>query len=93
MAVHEGPSHTPVTVAEFFTYDHAGRLLTTRQQLPGEAQPAQIARVQYNEIGQAVQKTMGTGRLAQQVDYAYNIAAGSPNSTTPTTRWPTTCST
>ena len=73
VAVHEGPSHTPVTVAEFFAYDHTGRLLTTRQQLPGEAQPALLASVAYNEIGQATQKTMGTGRLAQQVDYAYNI--------------------
>ncbi|WP_345125078.1 DUF6443 domain-containing protein, partial [Hymenobacter antarcticus] len=73
VAVHAGPNHAPVTVAEFFTYDHTGRLLTTRQQLPGEAQPTQLASVAYNEIGQAVQKTMGTGRLAQQVDYAYNI--------------------
>ncbi|MDO7852968.1 DUF6443 domain-containing protein [Hymenobacter convexus] len=73
VAVHAGPSHTPMTVAEFFTYDHTGRLLTTRQQLPGEAQPMQIASVQYNEIGQAVQKTMGTGRLAQTVKYEYNI--------------------
>jgi len=73
VAVHEGPHHAPVAVAEFFAYDHTGRLLTTRQQLPGEAQPALLARVAYNEIGQAVQKTMGTGRLTQQVDYAYNV--------------------
>ena len=73
VAVHEGPSHTPVTVAEFFTYDHTGRLLTTHQQLPGETQPALLARVAYNELGQATQKTMGTGRLTQQLDFAYNI--------------------
>ena len=73
VAVHEGPNHAPVTVAEFFTYDHTGRLLTTRQQLPGEARPVRIDSVAYNELGQTTQKTMGTGRLAQQVDFAYNI--------------------
>jgi hypothetical protein len=73
VAVHEGPNHTPVQVAEFFTYDHAGRLLSTRQQLPGEAQPTTLARVAYNELGQTIEKTTGTGRLAQSVAYAHNI--------------------
>jgi len=73
VAVHQGPSHDPVQVAEFFTYDHTGRLLTTRQQLPDEARPALLDSVSYNEIGQAVRKTLGTGRLRQEVDYAYNI--------------------
>jgi RHS repeat-associated protein len=69
---HQGPNHAPVLVKEQFSYDHAGRLLTTRQQLPGEAQPAQIAAVQYNELGQVLRKTIGTGRLKQDVDFAYN---------------------
>ncbi|WP_198173017.1 DUF6443 domain-containing protein [Hymenobacter ginkgonis] len=73
VAVHQGPSHTPVTVAEFFRYDHTGRLLSTRQQLPGEAHAALLDTVSYNEIGQATRKTLGTGRLRQDVDYAYNI--------------------
>jgi RHS repeat-associated protein len=73
VTVHQGPNHPPVQVAEFFGYDHTGRLLTTRQQLPGEAQPTLLASVQYNEIGQATRKTLGTGRLKQEVDYAYNI--------------------
>jgi len=74
VAVHHGPGlATPLQVAELFTYDHTGRLLSTRQQLPGEAQPVRLDSVQYNEIGQAVHKTLGTGRLTQQVDYAYNI--------------------
>ena len=74
VAVHHGPNLAPpVQVAEFFTYDHTDRLLATRQLLPGEAQPALLARVQYNELGQALRKTLGTGRLAQDVDYAYNI--------------------
>jgi RHS repeat-associated protein len=74
VASHQGPSlTTPLLVKEFFTYDHTGRLLTTRQQLPGEARPARLDSVQYNEVGQVVRKTLGTGRLKQEVDYAYNI--------------------
>jgi RHS repeat-associated protein len=74
VAVHQVPSlTTPLQVAEFFTYDHTGRLLTTRQLLPGEVRPALLDSVSYNEIGQAVRKTLGTGRLKQEVDYAYNI--------------------
>jgi RHS repeat-associated protein len=73
VVTHQGPSHNPVQIAEFFTYDHTGRLLSTRQQLPGEARPALLDSVQYNEIGQAVRKTLATGRLQQEVDYAYNI--------------------
>ncbi|MBD2768430.1 hypothetical protein IC235_11065, partial [Hymenobacter sp. BT664] len=73
VSMHEGPNHAPVQVAEFFTYDHTGRLVSTRQQLPGEAQPTPLARVAYNELGQSLTKTVGTGRLRQEVDYAYNI--------------------
>lgn len=32
-----------------------------------------MAAMQYNEIGQTTRKTLGTGRLTQDVDYAYNI--------------------
>ncbi|WP_345055661.1 DUF6443 domain-containing protein, partial [Hymenobacter glaciei] len=73
VAVHQGPNHDPLTVAEFFAYDHTGRLLSTRQQLPGEARAALLDSVQYNEIGQATRKTLASGRLKQEVDYAYNI--------------------
>ncbi|AMJ64047.1 DUF6443 domain-containing protein [Hymenobacter sp. PAMC 26628] len=73
-AVHTDPRHEAIGVAETHTYDHAGRLLTTAQQLPGEAQPATVASLAYNELGQVLQKQLapGTG-LAQAVDYAYNI--------------------
>ena len=73
VARHEGLNHDPVVVQEFFTYDHTGRVLATRQQLPGEVRATRLDSVQYNEIGQAVRKTLGTGRLTQEVDYAYNI--------------------
>jgi RHS repeat-associated protein len=72
-AVHQGPSHTPVQVAEFFTYDHTGRLRTTHQQLPTEPTPSLLSVRHYNELGQLLIDSMGTGRLAQQVKYAYNI--------------------
>ncbi|WP_161599639.1 DUF6443 domain-containing protein [Hymenobacter nivis] len=73
-SVHTGPRHEAIAVAETHTYDHAGRLLTTAQQLPGEARAALVASFAYNEVGQVLQKQLapGTG-LAQQVDYAYNI--------------------
>ncbi|MGI4823594.1 MAG: DUF6443 domain-containing protein [Janthinobacterium lividum] len=73
VAVHQGPSHTPVQVTEFFTYDHTGRLLTARQQLPGEVRPTRLSRRTYNELGQLLTDSIGTGRLRQEVDYAYNI--------------------
>ncbi|MBD2769341.1 hypothetical protein IC235_15745, partial [Hymenobacter sp. BT664] len=31
VSVHQGPNHAPVQVAEFFSYDHTGRLVNTRQ--------------------------------------------------------------
>ncbi|MGI4734910.1 MAG: DUF6443 domain-containing protein [Janthinobacterium lividum] len=73
VVVHRGPDYVPVVVAETFTYDHMGRLLTTGQQLSGETQPTQLASVTYNELGQVTRKTLGAGRLQQDVDYAYNI--------------------
>jgi RHS repeat-associated protein len=74
VAVHQGPGlTTPILVKETFTYDHMGRLLSTRQQLPGEKRAALLDTVTYNEIGQVTRKTLATGRLKQDVDYAYNI--------------------
>ncbi len=70
---HQGPSlASPLQVAEFFTYDHSNRLVSSRQQLPGEARSALLDSVQYNELGQVTRKTLATGRLRQDVDYAYN---------------------
>ena len=73
-AVHTDPRHEAIGVAETHSYDHAGRLVATRQQLPGEARAALVDSLHYNEIGQLVQKQLapGTG-LSQDVDYAYNI--------------------
>lgn len=72
------PQHT---LLQEFTYDHASRLTETRQQV--DSQPKVVlARQEYNEIGQVVDKklhsldgiTMTTGAsFLQSVDYRYNI--------------------
>ncbi len=72
------PQHT---LLQEFTYDHASRLTETRQQV--DSQPKVVlARQEYNEIGQLVDKklhsldgiTMTTGAsFLQSVDYRYNI--------------------
>ena len=73
VARHGGPSHAPVQVVETSTYDHAERLRTTRQQLPGETSLALLSLKHYNELGQLTVDSLATGRLAQAVKYAYNI--------------------
>jgi RHS repeat-associated protein len=71
--LHRGLDSQPMVVVEAFAYDQMGRLLASAQQLPTEAKPTQLSLRHYNEIGQLLVDSMGTGRLAQQVDYAYNI--------------------
>ena len=73
VAVHRGPDFVPLVVQEIFTYDHTGRLLTSSHLLPGEAHPTRLSQRTYNELGQLLTDSIGTGRLAQSVDYAYNI--------------------
>lgn len=69
-----GTNHEAIAVTETHAYDHAGRLVATRQQLPGEALPALLDSLHYNEIGQLVQKHLAPNTpLQQQVDYAYNV--------------------
>ncbi|MCB2379963.1 DUF6443 domain-containing protein [Hymenobacter sp. BT635] len=72
-SVHSDPRSLPipVTIAESFAYDHAGRLLTNTQQLSGETQPTVLATLRYNELGQLRQKQLGLGK--QSLDYQYNI--------------------
>jgi RHS repeat-associated protein len=71
--LHRDLASQPMVVVEAFTYDQMGRLLTSAQQLPTEAKPTQLSLRHYNELGQLLVDSMGTGRLAQSVDYAYNI--------------------
>ena len=72
------PQHT---LLQEYTYDHASRLTETRQQV--DSQPKVVlARQEYNELGQVVDKklhsldgiTLTTGAsFLQSVDYRYNI--------------------
>ena len=81
---HEGPNHAPVLVSETMRYDHAERLTQTSQQLLGvEARPVLIDSIRYNEIGQVVQRQLGSGALLQQVKYAYNPRGWLTNLNTP----------
>ncbi|MCJ8165966.1 DUF6443 domain-containing protein [Pontibacter sp. E15-1] len=65
------------TVINLFTYDHMGRLLTTSQSIDGEA-PVLLAKQEYNELGQLVDKKLHSTDAArvyflQSVDFRYNI--------------------
>ncbi|MDX5438734.1 MAG: DUF6443 domain-containing protein, partial [Pontibacter sp.] len=64
------------TVRNVFAYDHAGRLLTNTQQTDGQP-PVLLAKHEYNELGQQVDKklhsTDGGASFLQSVDHRYNI--------------------
>jgi RHS repeat-associated protein len=68
--VHQKPGRPDVPIAQDFVYDHAGRLLETRQSTGQEAAEV-IARQSYNELGQLQTKQLGNN--LQQLDYNYNI--------------------
>ena len=77
---HRTPGGTH-TVAQAFDYDHMGRLLETRQKMDDE-QEVVLARHEYNELGQLVDKrlhstefqlTDGLRTYLQSVDMRYNI--------------------
>jgi len=58
-----------------YEYDHAGRLTAVYQQNPGATTYQLLARYEYNELGELVEKNLhhdGAGYL-QSVDYRYNI--------------------
>lgn len=64
------------TIKETYTYDHAGRLLTVKHSVDGAAE-VMIAKNEYNELGQLIDKklhsTDGGSTFAQSVDHRYNI--------------------
>jgi RHS repeat-associated protein len=72
-AVHTGPNHSALPIAQNLSYDAAGRVLEVRQQVDAEPTPVLIAANTYNELGQLVRKTLSPATaLQQQVDYTYN---------------------
>ncbi|MHC1705786.1 MAG: DUF6443 domain-containing protein [Tenuifilaceae bacterium] len=58
------------TIGKFFTYDHAGRLSKTEQEINGVNRTV-ISELAYNELGQLMDKKLG--KNIQSVDYKYNI--------------------
>lgn len=68
--------HASLTIQNRYTYDHAGRLLTTHHQVNSQPEIL-MASNKYNELGQLIEKNVhsadnGTTFL-QSVDYRYNI--------------------
>jgi RHS repeat-associated protein len=68
--VHQKPGKQDVPIVQVFGYDHAGRLLETRQSTGQEAEEV-IAKQSYNELGQLQTKQLGNN--LQQLDFSYNI--------------------
>ncbi|MBX2969586.1 MAG: hypothetical protein KF803_09445 [Cyclobacteriaceae bacterium] len=69
-------AHASLTIQNRYTYDHAGRLLTTHHQVNSQPEVL-MASNKYNELGQLIEKNIhstdnGTTFL-QSVDYRYNI--------------------
>ena len=69
-------AQTSRTIKRTFTYDHAGRLLTTHHSIDG-ATPILLAKNEYNELGQLVDKNLHStdsgNTFKQSTDYRYNI--------------------
>ncbi|MGV3505438.1 MAG: DUF6443 domain-containing protein, partial [Adhaeribacter sp.] len=68
--VHQRPGKPDVPISQAFAYDHAGRLLETRQST-GQEPVEVIAKHTYNELDQLQSKQLGNN--LQQLDYSYNI--------------------
>jgi RHS repeat-associated protein len=71
---HIKDSNTAIIVTDRFTYDHANRLLTQKQQITGQSEQL-IVKNSYDELGQLITKDVGGIEAAplQTVDYKYNI--------------------
>ncbi|MCK8479024.1 DUF6443 domain-containing protein [Psychroserpens algicola] len=63
-----------IVVTDRFTYDHASRLKTHKQQITGQSEEL-IAKNTYDELGQLVIKDVGNTEAnpLQNIDYNYNI--------------------
>ncbi len=72
---HAKAGQSTVTIFDYFTYDHVGRLLTQKQKISSLAEET-IALNQYDDLGQLISKGIGgnttQGRL-QNIDYTYNV--------------------
>ncbi|HEX2921873.1 MAG TPA: DUF6443 domain-containing protein [Bacteroidales bacterium] len=67
-----------VIIEKWYEYDHAGRLLATRQKINDQPEIT-LSAVSYNELGEMITKyfhskqTSGSRSFIQKTDYVYNI--------------------
>ncbi|MEO9966197.1 MAG: DUF6443 domain-containing protein [Reichenbachiella sp.] len=66
----DGTANNSTTIVQEYTYDHAGRALSTTHSI-NESTPVTIASYTYNELGALENKTLADG--FEDIDYAYNI--------------------
>ncbi len=67
--VHTGSGSNAVTITNRYTYDHMGRKLDTYQKMNSD-DSVLLSRLEYNEVGQLKNKSLGNG--LQAIQYAYN---------------------
>lgn len=69
-------AHANLTIQNRYTYDHAGRLLTTHHQVNSQPEVL-MASHRYNELGQLIEKNIHStdngATFLQSIDYRYNI--------------------
>ncbi|RDI06663.1 DUF6443 domain-containing protein [Flavobacterium sp. AG291] len=88
----------PLTITDYYTYDHVGRALTHTQKSSNNSSLELIAFNKYNELGQLIQKKVGgyynpndiydQVNGLQVVDYDYNIRGWLKSINTPETAYP-----
>ncbi|WP_178377204.1 DUF6443 domain-containing protein [Chryseolinea serpens] len=70
------PGKPDVAMVRAFTYDHAGRLLTTKHQT-GTAPAVILSQQKYNELGQLIEKKLHSAdngaTFKEPISYTYNI--------------------
>lgn len=79
-STHTKGNNAAITIHDFFTYDHANRLLTQTQSVNNNT-PELIVNNGYDELGQLVNKKVGgtvatvaeTSTGLQSVDFKYNV--------------------
>ncbi|TKC03993.1 DUF6443 domain-containing protein, partial [Pedobacter frigoris] len=63
------------TLREYYEYDHAGRLLKTKQRINSQT-PVILSSLEYNELGQVINKKLHSvdngANYLQTIDYAFN---------------------
>ncbi len=75
--VHNYGENDEIKIANRFSYDHQGRLLTEKVEINDNGSPVTIAAYEYNKLGETVAKYLhgddGGHHFNQKIDYTYNI--------------------